>query len=104
MLALYRSGRQSDALAVYRQLRHTLSGELGIEPGPPLRDLEAAILRQDRALDLVPEAVPLKAARPARPMPAVTAPLLERESPLALLTGYAEQAARGRGAPGADRR
>jgi DNA-binding SARP family transcriptional activator/tetratricopeptide (TPR) repeat protein len=51
MLALYRSGRQAEALGVYRQTRETLVEELGIEPTPGLRELEAAILRQDRSLD-----------------------------------------------------
>ena len=51
MLALYRSGRQADALAVYRRLRHTLGEQLGVDPTRMLRDLETAILRQDPALD-----------------------------------------------------
>jgi DNA-binding SARP family transcriptional activator/tetratricopeptide (TPR) repeat protein len=50
MLALYRSGRQADALDVYRQTRQLLLDELGIEPSAPLRQLEQAILRQDEAL------------------------------------------------------
>ncbi len=50
MLALYRAGRQADALRAYRDLRAILVNELGIEPGPALRDLEGRILRQDPAL------------------------------------------------------
>jgi DNA-binding SARP family transcriptional activator len=50
MLALYRSGRQADALALYRRTRDTFVDELGIEPGPELQELEQAILRQDETL------------------------------------------------------
>ncbi|HEY4281125.1 MAG TPA: BTAD domain-containing putative transcriptional regulator [Conexibacter sp.] len=50
MVALYRSGRQSEALEVYRQARRRLVDELGIEPGPDLRSLETAILNQDPRL------------------------------------------------------
>src|SRR5215831_152314 len=52
MLALYRSGRQAEALEAYQQARAALVDELGIEPGRPLRDLHQAILNQDSALDL----------------------------------------------------
>lgn len=52
MLALYRAGRQADALTAYREARRHLVAELGIEPGPRLQELEQAILRQDRALAL----------------------------------------------------
>ena len=51
VLALYRSGRQADALRAYRALRDILVAELAIEPGPELRELHARILRQDPALD-----------------------------------------------------
>src|SRR3954453_10194965 len=47
MLALYRGGRQADALAAYHAARETLLRELGLDPGDALRDLERAILRQD---------------------------------------------------------
>ena len=50
MLALYRSGRQVESLAVYRDARETLVGELGLEPGRSLQELEQAILRQDPQL------------------------------------------------------
>ena len=49
MLALYRSGRQADALDAYRSGRKLLADELGLEPGEELRQLEKAILEQDPA-------------------------------------------------------
>ena len=52
MLALYRSGRQAEALEVYQEFRRTLSEQLGLEPGPGLQQLELAILARDPALDL----------------------------------------------------
>ncbi|OXM72663.1 BTAD domain-containing putative transcriptional regulator [Amycolatopsis sp. KNN50.9b] len=56
MRALYRSGRQSEALASYTDLRERLADELGLEPGPELGELQQAILRQDPALDPPPAA------------------------------------------------
>ncbi|HMI99837.1 MAG TPA: BTAD domain-containing putative transcriptional regulator [Gaiellaceae bacterium] len=50
MLALYRAGRQADALEAYTEARRVLIDDLGLEPGPELRDLEQAILRQEEAL------------------------------------------------------
>ncbi|MGB8005117.1 MAG: AfsR/SARP family transcriptional regulator, partial [Gaiellaceae bacterium] len=52
VLALYRSGRQRDALEAYRAARDTFVEELGIDPGPELQELERQMLRQDDALDL----------------------------------------------------
>ncbi|MEK6328623.1 MAG: BTAD domain-containing putative transcriptional regulator [Actinomycetota bacterium] len=54
MLALYRAGRQSEAIEAYREAHRTLVAELGVEPGPKLRELQDAILRQDPALDAHP--------------------------------------------------
>jgi YVTN family beta-propeller protein len=58
MLALYRSGRQADALDVYRQARRRLLDDLGLEPGEDLKRLQAAILSHDPNLDLAPPARP----------------------------------------------
>ena len=79
MLALYRSGRQADALEAYRQARRTLIDELGIEPGPELQELERAILRQDAALAL-------PSARARSNIPAPLTPLVGRRLELAALT------------------
>jgi predicted ATPase/DNA-binding SARP family transcriptional activator len=92
MLALYRSGRQADALEAYRDARRTSVDELGLEPSAELRELEAAILRQDTALDLgsgqrarVPApATPLVGRR--RELDAITA-LLAHDTRLVTLTG-----------------
>jgi predicted ATPase/DNA-binding SARP family transcriptional activator len=56
MLALYRSGRQADALEVYRSGRRVLVDQLGIEPSENLQHLEQAILRQDESLEAAPPA------------------------------------------------
>jgi len=65
MLALYRSGRQAEALEVYRRTRERLADELGLEPGEELRELEQAILRQDPALRR-PAGAPAHTAAAAR--------------------------------------
>jgi DNA-binding SARP family transcriptional activator len=64
MLALYRSGRQAEALEAYRQTRNVLVEELGIEPGRGLKELERAILIQDSSLDLDVRIHPNGAAAP----------------------------------------
>ena len=66
MLALYRSGRQADALHAYRETREALVVELGIEPSVPLQRLERAILNHDPALEL-PAGVPRDEAGPLAP-------------------------------------
>jgi DNA-binding SARP family transcriptional activator len=62
MLALYRAGRQAEALRAYTEARNHLVGQLGIDPGPAPRELEARILAQDPSLAAAgpagPEAVP----------------------------------------------
>ena len=65
MLALYRSGRQAEALDAFRSARQHLVGELGLEPGPELRELQQAILRQEAELELDGEA--LRRGRSWRP-------------------------------------
>ncbi len=69
MLALYRSGRQAEALEVYRKGRRLMSDELGLEPGANLQRLEKAILAQDPALD-VPETRAAPKPEPAAAPPA----------------------------------
>src|ERR687887_456431 len=79
MLALYRSGRQAEALAVYQRTRRTLVDELGIEPGESLRQLEQAILAHDPSLDAP------AGGGTAETIPAPPTPLLGRERELATL-------------------
>ena len=65
MLALYRSGRQADALDAFRRARAFLIDEVGLEPGPELRNLNDAILRQAPELDAPPARPPPARARPS---------------------------------------
>jgi DNA-binding SARP family transcriptional activator/WD40 repeat protein len=81
MLALYRCGRQADALEAYREARRTLVEEIGVEPGPELQRLHEAILGQDPSLEL-------EAAAPELPRELDTAgspPLAGRDEELAWL-------------------
>src|SRR4051794_8981194 len=83
MLALYRAGRQAEALEAYRDARTTLVEELGLEPSPELQELERAILVQDPAL----------AAAPAR----AASDFVGRDRELALLAARLDDAVAGRG-------
>jgi DNA-binding SARP family transcriptional activator len=93
MMALYRAGRQADALDAYREAYEVLAGERGIEPSSILRQLEGAILRQDPSLDWKPAdaaaAAPSTRAGAALPVPAElpadTATFTGRAAPLAQL-------------------
>jgi DNA-binding SARP family transcriptional activator len=83
MLALYRSGRQADALAAYQAARHALVDALGLEPGRALLELERSILRHDPVLDLVRPSVPERAVLVVAPDLAGLEALLVIGEPLA---------------------
>ncbi|WP_173037716.1 BTAD domain-containing putative transcriptional regulator [Phytohabitans flavus] len=82
MLALYRSGRQTEALDAFADLRSRLIEELGLEPGPEIAALHQAILAQDPALDAAPPAE----ARPTSNLPAPVTELVGRDKAIAELT------------------
>ena len=97
MLALYRSGRQAEALEAYREARRALVEELGIEPSPALQELERAILRQDPELRLAAPArsilVAPQAGRPLDPLLALAEPLARRPPKELILTRLVDLAA-----------
>jgi DNA-binding SARP family transcriptional activator/streptogramin lyase len=81
MLALYRSGRQGDALAAYTRARTVLRDELGIDPSPELRELHGRMLRQDPDLNsATPERPSAVATVPAEPLPTPELAQARRES------------------------
>jgi predicted ATPase/DNA-binding SARP family transcriptional activator len=86
MLALYRTGRQAEALAVYQDGRRALLDELGLEPSPELKELEAAILRQDPGLAVEPAEL-----RARRHLPAPATALVGREKEVAEVVALLRQ-------------
>ena len=102
VLALYRCGRQADALQAYQQARRVLRDELGVEPCPELRALEVAILNQDPALDAptvaAAERAPIEGSAPsARDGPATRFPLVGRADDVSALRADLASANAGRG-------
>jgi DNA-binding SARP family transcriptional activator len=90
MLALYRSERQADALETYRRARSALVEQIGVEPGPELRNLHEAILRQDPALEApAPTELPHELE--------TTSPLVGRDAELERLRDVWERARGGHG-------
>jgi len=86
MIALYRSGRQAEAVRSYHELRGQLADDLGLDPGPSLAALYQAMLEQSPALEAVP-APPTLAARPRTNLPAMLTDLVGRAPAIAELRG-----------------
>jgi DNA-binding SARP family transcriptional activator len=87
MLALYRSGRQADALRAYQEARRLLADELGLEPGHELKQLEHAILRHDPTLTLERRVKPQtgSVSEPQHSLPLGAAPLREERKVVTVL-------------------
>jgi DNA-binding SARP family transcriptional activator/ABC-type transport system substrate-binding protein len=92
MLALYRAGRQAEALRVYGDSRKRLVDELGIEPGQGLKDLEQEILRQDSSLDVPRSAVASRRRRMALGALALTLAGVAAAAAVLITQGGAESA------------
>jgi DNA-binding SARP family transcriptional activator/tetratricopeptide (TPR) repeat protein len=85
MVALYRCGRQAEALAAYREGRRVLVDELGIDPGRSLQELEQAVLRQDPALELTRSGAAIIAPDQAKPNVAAPRALPEERKVVSVL-------------------
>jgi DNA-binding SARP family transcriptional activator/tetratricopeptide (TPR) repeat protein len=117
VLALYRAHRQADALAALRRARSTLSDELGVDPGPALRALEAEVLAQSPTLDApartvageaaaTPSAAPAAPTAPAAPVvpvaaapsaPVVVEEMVDRDREVQVMAGALADALDGQG-------
>lgn len=84
MLALYRSGRQAEALEIFTQVRHLLHGELGLEPGPDLREMQRRILAADPTLMARVEPAPAPPPRLPTQLPPDLRAYVGREHQLTL--------------------
>jgi len=84
MLALYRSGRQAEALEIFTQVRHLLHGELGLEPGPDLREMQRRILAADPTLMARVEPAAAPPPRPPTQLPPDLRAYVGREQQLTL--------------------
>jgi predicted ATPase/DNA-binding SARP family transcriptional activator/tetratricopeptide (TPR) repeat protein len=85
IVALYRSGRQGDALAAYQRARTMLADELGVDPGPELRRLESAVLSQDPALGAPAPAPTAPEPRSSGNLPAARNELIGRRAELGMV-------------------
>ena len=88
MLALYRCGRQAEALAAYRRARDLLAGELGIDPGEPLRRLHGSVLAHDPALDWSDARETAAEVHPAGAGPPAPSPAPQRRRPRPAPVGH----------------
>ncbi|MBM7774829.1 DNA-binding SARP family transcriptional activator/DNA-binding CsgD family transcriptional regulator [Actinokineospora baliensis] len=95
MLALHRSGRRTDALAVYDDTRRALADELGIEPGPALRALHERIVTRDPSLHHAADRAPRRLL--VLPATVTRSDLLGRSTEVSTLRGLVAEAAAGRG-------
>jgi predicted ATPase/DNA-binding SARP family transcriptional activator len=86
--ALYRAGRQADALAAYQRIRTRLATDLGLDPGPRLRELEQQVLTHDPSLRGAerPAPAPAPPGTPAGNLPSLSAELIGREAEIAALS------------------